>query len=144
MWWWNSRRTTTTTTTTLLELFVVGCCCLLSAAAASFRDCVGEGDNTLAAVSTIYAYKNLGWLIGSMLLLPGCLLLLLPLSFSRRCRLLGTIGRSSPTPCAWPSSSSLSLVLRILYDVRYGAAFRYGCSMRTRVWYGILYALCSH
>ena len=112
-----------------------------------------SGDNTLQQqyLQSTYAYKNLGWLIGSILLLPGCLLLLLPLSFSRRCRLLGTIGRSSPTPCAWPSSSSLSLVLRILYDVRYGAAFLFDMvahcvRYENMVWYPLctLQSLKSH
>ncbi len=102
MWWWNSRRTTTF----LVYCLLIGCCCCCCK-----FSCLRSGDNRVLSSSSIYAWKKLGWLIGSMLLLPGCLLLLLPLSFSRRCRLLGTIGRSSPTPCAWPWSSSSSLSL---------------------------------
>ena len=144
MWWWNSRRTTTF----LVYCLLIGCCCCCCK-----FSCLRSGDNRVLSSSSIYAWKKLGWLIGSMLLLPGCLLLLLPLSFSRRCRLLGTIGRSSPTPCAWPwsSSSSLSLVLRILYDVRYGAAFLFDMvahcvRYENMVWYPLctLQSLKSH
>lgn len=136
MWWWNSRRTTTF----LVYCLLIGCCCCCC----KFSCCVVV---IILSSSSIYNLpthvKTSGGGLGQ------CCCCLVACYYYSHCPSREDvvysrgIGRSSPTPCAWPSSSSLSLVLRILYDVRYGAAFRYGCSMRTRVWYGILYALCS-